>query len=342
VVAILCAAEQTLASASVRPQAPAAQAPASVEERLNRVGSDLFSPTPHPDQAIAALKAILAEAPDLAEGHMLLGMAYQAQGSPDFIGESVAELRQAIALKPSLGLARLALARVYLDTSRATRAREELTAALEIMPDNPELLSVLGETERQLGNPARSVDLNQRALAAKPALLQARYYLGLALVDLHRYPDAIRELQAVVQSGANTGEANLGLGSAYLAAGRTDEAIAALREATRSAPDRRDAHLQLARAYRTKGQLTAALAELQLAAPSGDSALSTLYRDLEIDVRMEEGLIRLRQGRLEQAVQAFEKVLQIDGGHEAAKRQLAEARRRLKERAATKAPGTPK
>src|SRR5687768_6910553 len=73
-----------------------------VRERLNRVGSDLFSPTPHPAEAIKELKAILAVAPDSAEAHMLLGIAYRAQGTPELMGEAVAELRQAIALSPEL------------------------------------------------------------------------------------------------------------------------------------------------------------------------------------------------------------------------------------------------
>jgi tetratricopeptide (TPR) repeat protein len=315
--------------------AAAQTAPAAAElakERLQRVATDLFSATPRLAEDIKELKAILAVEPGLAEAHLLLGIAYRAQGSPEMIGEAVAELRQAISLNPSLILARLTLARVYLDTARATRARQELEGALEQTPGHPQLLSVLGETERQLGNPQRSVELNQQALKADPSMMQARYYLGLALLDLRQHAAAIRELETVAKSGANAAEAYLGLGTAYLAAGRATDGIAALREAAARDPSRHETHLQLARAYRIKGLLSDALKELKLALPSGAATLNTVYSNLEADVYMEEGLIRLAQGRLEAAAAAFQKVLDLDASNGPAKQQLELVQKRLRER----------
>jgi tetratricopeptide (TPR) repeat protein len=318
--------------------AAAATAGQAAAEQINRIGADLFSATPHPAEAIPALKAILATAPDLAEGHMLLGIAYRAQGTPELMGEAVAELRQAVSLKPSLVVARLTLARVYLDMSRAARAKEELEIALEQAPGNPPLLALLGEAERQLGQPARSLELNQQALQADPAFVQARYYLGLAHLDLKQHAEAIKDMQAVVQSGARPAEAYLGLGTAYLDAGRTDEALAALRQAARLDPGQPQTHIQLSRAYRSKGLLSNAAKELTLAMPSGAAAL---YQSVESDLYMEQGLVRMQQGRLEAAAESFEKVLQLDSGHEAARRQLAVVRKRLQEKAVRSKPGGP-
>jgi tetratricopeptide (TPR) repeat protein len=319
-----------LATSVAAQTAPAAPEP--TKDRLQRVAADLFSATPRLVDDIKELKAILAVDPGLAEAHLLLGIAYRAQGSPEMIGEAVAELRQAISLNPSLILARLTLARVYLDTARATRARQELEGALEQTPGQPQLLSVLGEAERQLGNPQRSVELNQQALKADPSMMQARYYLGLALLDLRQHADAIREFETVVKSGANAAEAFLGLGTAYLAAGRATDGIAALREAAKLDPSRHETHLQLARAYRIKGLLNDALKELKLAIPSGAATLNTVYSNLEADAYMEEGLIRLAQGRLEAAAAAFQKVLDLDASNDPARQQLALVQKRLRER----------
>jgi Tfp pilus assembly protein PilF len=306
------------------------------QEQLNRIGADLFSAAPHPAEAIEELKAILAAEPGLAEGHLLLGLAYRAQGAPELMGEAVAELRQAIALKPSLLMARLALARVYLDMARASRAREELQVALGEAPGRPEFLSLLGETERQLGSPRRSVDLNRQALQADEAFVQARYYLGLALLDLRQHADAIRELELVAQSGANPADAYLGLGTAYLEAGRVDDALAALGEAARADPRRPETHIRLARAYRLKGRLNDAVEQLKLATASATGALGALYDNVESDLHMEEGLVRMQQGRLEAAAESFERVLALNASHEPAKRQLAEVRKRLQDRARQK------
>jgi tetratricopeptide (TPR) repeat protein len=310
--------------------------PPSIHDRLSRVAADLFSPAPHTAEAIRELKEILAAEPGLAEGHMLLGIAYRAQGSPELLGEAVAELRQAIALRPSLLLARLALSRVYLDMARPARAREELQVALEQVPGHPQVMSLLGEAERRLGNPQRSVDLNRQALQADATVVQARYYLGLALMDLREHDEAIREMQLVVKSGANAAEANLGLGTAYLEAGRVNEALATLREAARLDPSRPETHIQLSRVYRSKGLLTEAAREVKLAKPSGAAGVNALYHNLEADLYMEEGLVRMEQGRLEEAAESFKRVLDADSSHEQARRRLAEVRRRLQDKARKK------
>lgn len=315
-----------------------ASAPA-IQETLNRVAADLFSATPHPAEAIRQLKAILAADPKLAAGHMFLGIAYRAQGSPELMGEAVAELRQALALNPSLALARMTLAHVYLDLARADRAREELAIALEQTPGHPQILAMSGEAERRLGNPRRSVELTRQALQVNATFVQARYYLALALLDLQQHTEAIREMELVVKSGANPAEAYLGLGSAYLGAGRVDDALAALNEAARLDPARAETHINLSRAYRAKGLLARAVKELQLAMPTATAGLSALYQNVESDLYMEEGLVRIQQGRLEAAAESFQKVLDSDSTHEAAKQQLAEVRKRLQEKAQKKPGG---
>ena len=316
---------------AVVPQAAAAQAPQpSTRERINRIGADLFSPSPHPTEAIAELKTILAAEPQSAEAHLLLGLAYRIEGKPDMLGEAVAELRQALALNPDISLARLSLARIYLDMARAGRARDELNTALERTPNQPQLLALLGEAERQLGNTARAIELARQALTADPSNAQARYYLGLALTDAGQHAAAIKELQQVVQSGVNAAEANLGLGSAYLAAGRNKEAVGALREAVKLDPSRPEAHVWLARAYRVNGQLAEASKELASATPSAES-LTTLYTNVQVEYHLEEGLIRMAQGQFDAAAAAFEKVLALDGTNTAAREKLAEvAKRRQK------------
>lgn len=308
-----------------------------LQARLNRVAADLYSAQPRPAEAVKELTAILAAAPDCAEAHALLGMAYHAQKSPDLMGESIAELRQAIALKPSLVVARLMLARVYLDMARASRARDELESLRRDMPDDPQVLSLLGEAERALGNAQRSVDLTRQVLQRDPAFVQARYYLGLALLDLKQYPEAVRELQQVAQSGAKPAESFLALGIAHASAGHLDAAISALREALRADASSAEARIQLARAYRLKGRFADAAKELELAAPAATTGVNALYRHLDTDLYMEQGLLHMQQGRLQGAADAFRKVLERDANHAEAKTRLAELQKRLKGRA--KSPG---
>jgi len=306
-----------------------------LQARLNRVAADLYSAEPRTAEAVKELKAILAAAPDSAEAHLLLGMAYRALNSPDLMGESIAELRQAIDLKPSLYVARLMLARVYLDMARASRARDELESLRKDMPDHPQVLSLLGEAERALGNAQRSVDLNRQVLQGDPSFPQARYYLGLALLDLKQHDEAVRELEQVAQSGANPAESFRALGIAHASAGRPDAAIAALREAIRADASNAEARIHLARAYRLKGRFADAAKELDLAAPAATTGVNALYQHLDTDLYMEQGLLRMQQGRLQAAADAFRKVLEADANHAEAKTRLAEVQKQLKARAKT-------
>jgi tetratricopeptide (TPR) repeat protein len=291
----------------------------SIEERLTRVRTDLFSRPDRVNEGIQELKAILALDPRSAEAHLLLGIAYRTVASAELMGEAVAEFRQAIALNPGFVPARFYLARVYLDLGRAARAREELEAALAQVPGNPQFLALLGETERQLKNPLRSVELTRQALQADESFAEARYYLGLALFDLGRRDEAIKELERVVQSGPKVADAYLNLGAAYLEAGRVDDALATLSQGARVDPTRPDLRIQLARACRSKGLLDKADQQLTLAMPRGTtSAASPFAQDQrqELDFYLELGLLRLQQGRREAASKALQKALAIDANDE--------------------------
>jgi tetratricopeptide (TPR) repeat protein len=306
----------------------------SIQERLKRVSADLFTRTDRVDDAIRELKAILAIDPNSAEGHLLLGIAYRSRRDPELMGEAVAELRQALALNPAMPPARLYLAYVYIDLGRADRAREELTTALAQVPGNPQFLALLGETERQLKNPQRAVELARQALLADESFAQGRYYLALALFDLGQREEAIKELERVVRSGPKVAEAYLSLGVGYLEAGRLDEALEILSQATHVDPSRSDIRIQLAHAYRMKGLLTRADEQLTIAMPKGAALASSLYQhqQVEFDLYLELGRLRLRQGRLEEAAAAFQKVLDMDPSHQATKEHLAEAQQRLQKR----------
>ena len=318
-----------------------APGPASVQQRLNRVGSGLFAGTTPPDEAVRELKSLLAADPQSAEGHFLLGIAYRMQGSPELTAEARAELVQALALKPELLPARVYLAQLYLDIGRAGTAKEALTTGLAQRPDDPQLLALLAETERQLGHPERAIELARQVLQRDESFAQARYYLALALLDLRKRDEAIVELERVVRAGPKVADPNLALGTAYLDAGRVDEAVQVPRQGTTIDPSRVDMRIVLARGLRTKGLLDQADAELVLAKPKAAASGTPQFsqQQPEPDFYMELGLLRRQQGRLQAAAQAFQKVLELQPDREDAARQLSEVRRLLPASGRKPAPG---
>jgi tetratricopeptide (TPR) repeat protein len=300
---------------------------AAIPERLIRVRADLLAGTSRPEEAVRELKDILAVDPRSAEGHLLLGIAYRTVGSPDLMGEAVAELRQALELNPAFVPARFYLAHIYLDLGRAARAREELEAGLAKAPANAQFLTLLGEVERQLKNPRRSLEVLEHALQIDATSAQARYYLGLALLDLEQPARAIKELEQVVQSGEKRADVYLSLGAAYLDSTRLDEGLEILSQATHLDAARPDIRIQLARAYRLKGMLDKAEAQLTVALPRGPASVASPFlqeRQAEYNLYLELGLLKLEQGQLEPAANAFMKVIEMDPDHGPTNRHLAD------------------
>ncbi len=294
-----------------------AQSPSttSTRETLVRIRADLFSATPHLNDDVAALKNVLAQDPTSVEAHVLLGLAYRGLGTQEMLAESIAELRQAIAIDPNLPPARFYLARVYLDMGRPARAKEELEMALQKTPGNPQFLASLGDAERQLNNPQKAVELTRQALQIDPSLVEGRYYLGLALFALGNTTDAIKELEQVISANVGRPEAFLALGTVYNQTGRFEDAIQVLSQGAKLDPSRADLHIQLARAYRSKGLLDRADAELGRARPKPDAALAPSYVEherLEFDLSVEQGLVRLKRGQLSAAADALKKALAME------------------------------
>jgi tetratricopeptide (TPR) repeat protein len=308
--------------------AQSASTPApQVRQRVNRIAADLFSTAPHLNDDIRELKDILAADANLAEAHMLLGIAYRGLGSPDMLSEAVAEFRQAIALNPSYVPARLYLSYVYLDIGRPQRAKEELEAALEQSPGNPQLLALEGAAERDLKNPQRAVELIQQALKADPSSAEGRYYLGLALFDLGKRQEAMKELEQVVASGQAAADAYLSLGTIYVETGRLDDAVNTLSKGTEIDDARPDLHILLARAYRLKGMLAKAAEQLRLARPKPGAPLAPSefrQQQLEFDLTVEQGALAMQRGQLTTAIASFKRALTMDPANGPANRYLAQ------------------
>jgi len=318
-----------VAAPSIRAQLPVPSntSKVSLQERLNRVRTDLFSSSPHVDVDVRELKEILGVEPRLAEGHVLLGIAYQGLGTQEMLAEAIAELRQAIEIDPTLAPARFFLAHIYMDMGRPGRAKEELEVALEKAPGNPQFKASLGEAERQLKNPRKAVELIRQALQTDPSLLEGHYYLGLALFDLGQTSDAIKELEQVVNGNAGRPEAFLALGTVYNQAGRFDDAIQVLSQGAKVDPSRADLRIQLARAYRSKGLLDRAEAELIRAQPKTNTQLAASYvehQQLEFDLNVELGLVKMKRGQLVAAADAFKKALAMEPGHGLTNNYIAE------------------
>jgi tetratricopeptide (TPR) repeat protein len=275
------------------------------------------------EQAVRELKRALALDPLSAPGHMLLGQAYLAQRSISMVAEAKAELQQALDIDPGLLWARFYLAKVYLDLGQYDRARSELETGLEMRPNVPHFLSLLGEVQRKLGHPEISVKLNQKAVQADPTMTPAYYYMGLAYMDLKKEDEAIAALENSLRSPYVAPEMYLTLGSLYARRKRYQEGEELCKKAVALDPSRPEGHVNLAQLYNIKGASDLALQELKLGIDGKSFPSTPYYQQLQADAYFETGRAYQAKHMTPEAIRAYSTALQLNPNEGRVHRELA-------------------
>lgn len=282
------------------------------------------------EQTIRLCKAVLVADPRSAPAHMLLGLAYFAQGSAAMIADTKAELQQALDLDPELLEARFYLARLYFNQGLNEKAQEQLERGLKQRPGLPNYLSLLGEVRRELGDPAASVELNRKALEADPTMTTAHYFLALAYLDLKQEQAAVAELEKAIRSPYVTPEMYTALASLYIGKQQFAAAEDLCRKALALDRSRPDAYLNLARVYNnTQNGSDKALAAVRAALPEGKEFPATAYyQELQADLAVERGAAYTAKKMDARAIEAYARALDFDPRRAFIHRRLAELYRK--------------
>lgn len=203
--------------------------------------------------------------------------------------------------------------------------------------------------------------LMRSKLGKSPQDFSANYNLGAVLVSRGRYQDAEVSLRAAVRIDPANPTATNSLGAALQALGRVDEAVALFRESLRLRPDYPSAHYNLGNALLSQGQFEPAIAnfrEILRADPKDVPALEKLvtalnaqgnefartgkltdamecFREIvernpdDADAYTNLGSAYAIRGDLAEAARNFERALQIEPGHEVARKNLERVRQDL-------------
>jgi tetratricopeptide (TPR) repeat protein len=274
-----------------------------------------------PDAAIQELTKAIALNPRSAAVHLLLGQAYLAKASPDYVAEAKAEFQQARDLDPAEPLASFYIAKIDLDLGRLAPAERELRAALERKPAEHYLLALLAETRRRQGQAKEAVTLATQAIGAGPDALPVHYYRALARRDLGDNAGALDDLRVVLETPFANAETWTAAGEIHLGAGRLTDAEVALRRAVSLDPKRAESRLPLARLFRRSKRYTEALAELD-AVESAPQLSSPYYQKLLGGAAFERGLILAERGNEDGAEKAFRRAVEIDPANDEARVKL--------------------
>ena len=167
----------------------------------------------------------------------------------------------------------------------------------------------------------------QSALRAEPEQPVALNALGVALESEGKLDEAAEQFRHVLRIRPEDASAVYNLASTLAAQGRLEEAAAGFRHAVAAAPEDTAAREHLCEILTEMGGQAASAGRL--------GAAEQIYRELvglqpgDADVRNNFGVILARSGNFAAAAEQFEAALKVNPSHEAARRNLEMARRKL-------------
>ncbi len=235
-----------------------------------------------------------------ADAHNERGIELADRG---WLDEAEKEFRKAIALDPDAAHPHENLAMVF---ARRKQWREALRAhltAVDVEPDSPGARFTLASF---LANHALEMAEAEyrEAIAGDPDHADAHLELGLALADMGRVDEAMRELETAVRLAPEDPAARQELAALLMDEGDYRTAIGHLREAVRLDPDGFETHLDLGFCYAQKGFYVEAERAYERARSLRPDDVALLY-DL--------AALHARWGKAAEALSWLGKALETDG-----------------------------
>lgn len=315
------------------------------------------------DAALDELRAVIVDAPEHAEAHRLLGLAYWLDEQQ---GKSIDHLRMAIRLALEDERARITLAGVLAGDRRLAEAERELVQVIESGPQSGRARYELAQLyERQSLLPQAAARFHESE-ALGPVVGRDAFFraMGSLLVNQADFDGAVAAYAQRIDANPNSAEAHRQLGEIYFLQGRDeaalteflvatwldprdarahagagqvqarllkyDDAVAALRRALSLDPSLREARYALGTSLMRLGKGEDAkreLAEFQQQQAEAEAAGQLAFR---LDALRRDGAKSLLAGAFDQALASYEEALKLDPDSARSRRDLGLALLRAK------------
>lgn len=178
--------------------------------------------------AISELQTAVRQKPSYVPAHLNLAYAFEKNSQDD---HAEAELKQVIALDPRNDSAYYQLGRLYMEHKQLPEARSAFNQMLSLDSSSAGAHFGLGYVAAAEQNHQLAVNEYRTAVQLDPEFEDAYYNMGLSLVELHKYDDAIAAFSKEREVTGDGGDIELELAKAYSAKGMKAEASEAAQKA---------------------------------------------------------------------------------------------------------------
>ena len=251
------------------------------------------------DKAIAAFQEVLRLNPRITEAAVVLSQLHLEQGRPDV---SMGFARDALALEPDNADAKLTFVRGLLAKGELARAESELTPLLGRFPNSAAVHAQMGVVLTQKRSVAAARAEFERALQLQPTSDEAT--AGLVNLDLISHDYARAHSRVDAQAAAHPTAASLTVAArTYAATGDLVVAEQYLRRAIEAESAYLPAYVSLGQLYLAQQKLTAGREEFELLAKRSPKS---------VGAHTMIGIILQAEGRVDEARERFERVMQLD------------------------------
>jgi predicted O-linked N-acetylglucosamine transferase (SPINDLY family) len=250
--------------------------------------------------AVLAFRDAIERNPAFPDAYNNLGVSYDRLGQ---LPDAVASFRRAVALHAGYADAHRNLGDVLMRLGDAAAAATALERAAQLQSSDGAVHAELGAAQLAAGGAAAAVISLERALKLEPTLAGAAANLGEALRTLHLDDRAAAAFELALRLNPRLAEAHLGLGKLAAARGDTGVAVHSLGAAADCSGHDPKIEIAAAAELEDLGAAQAALALLQSAARAQPGNAELLDA---------QGALLHRLGRLPEALDCYERALEID------------------------------
>ena len=196
----------------------------------------------------------------------------------------------------------LNLALQHHQAGRLPEAEALYRKILQIQPDHPDALHLLGVIAHQVGKHDMAVDYIGQAIGFNPKIAEFHNNIGEAFRALGKLEEAITHYRQALELKPTHAEGHNNLGNALREQGKLEEAAAHFRQALALKPAYAEAHSNLGVVLQEWGKLEEAIAQYR-------QALELKPAHAEVHYNLGNAL--REQGKLEEAVAHFRQALAL-------------------------------